>query len=88
MNALDALKLAARLIDEAVAHRYDVQRNKSNKIEWSFEQKCFPPPGLSLLTVDYGSAFSLNLPECGQREKIQRGASKIDENVFFYFYFR
>jgi len=72
MNALSALQLAARLIDDAVAHRLDVIRYKSNKIEWSHEKNCFPPPELSVLSVDYGSAFSLNLPECGQREKIQR----------------
>ena len=72
MNALSALQLAARLIDDAVAHRIDVIRYKSNKIAWSHEKNCFPPPELSVLTVDYGSAFSLNLPECGQREKIQR----------------
>ena len=72
MNALSALMLAARQIDEAVAHRLDVIRYKSNKIEWSHEKNCFPPSQLSVLSVDYGSAFSLTLPECGQREKIQR----------------
>ena len=72
MNALSALKLAARLIGDSFSHRIDVIRYKSNKIEWSHAKNCFPPSELSVLTVDYGSAFSLNLPECGQREKIQR----------------
>ena len=71
MNALSAVKLAARLLDETTSHRFDVERYKSNKIEWSFEQKSYPPLGLSMLTVDYGSTFSLNLPECGQRQSCE-----------------
>ena len=78
MQADRAFELAIQMISESLAHKLDVSKYQTSKITWSFETNVFPPPNVSILSMDHGSPVSLSLPMQGQREKLQKSNTLVN----------
>ena len=77
LHVLDAINLAVDHIESSLPHLFDLNSYKENKIVWSFKKQIFPPERVSVLTVDFGSPISLDIPEMGQSAKLSK------ENMFY-----
>ena len=85
MRSDQALALAVQMIADSLNHKLDVQKQKSAKIKWSFEEEQYPPSGISLLTMDHGSPVSLITPDQGQRERLQKSNNIVNLSVEWCF---